>query len=226
MDLAKYAAKFDPTEAFRQLADPDPAVRLVGAKWVEKQSRGAVNNFTEPWLKDVATMSRLLPLLADPDELVVEELTGAVNMIVSRYRKDARAMPPAVKLVSSTRKNTRLRAALILTNFPDPALADVLLPLFTDPDKQVRAIVMKETANEVLSWPADLQERTRQAALARLADRAAEVRAAAATLLITVGTAADVPTLKAALKTMEGHNYRQDFRESIGLLEAALKRKR
>jgi hypothetical protein len=63
----RHVAKHDPTEAFRQLQDTNPEVRRVGAKWIAKQAHGAVNNFTEYWLKDPSTMDRLLPLLNDPD---------------------------------------------------------------------------------------------------------------------------------------------------------------
>jgi HEAT repeat protein len=220
MDLARYAAKYDPTEAFAQLSDPDPAVRLVGAKWVAKHAHGEVNRFTEVWLKDVATTDRLLPLLADPDPLVVEQLAGAANMIVARYRKDDRFVAPAVALLRSARPNTRVRAAMLLTNFDDPALADVLLPLLTDPDKTVRAVVAAEVGRPAAGWPPGHQERVRRAALDRLGDRVVEVRCNAASLLVVVGQAGDVAVVKAGLKEVKGVNYRQDYRESIKLLDA------
>ena len=215
----KHAAKHDPTEAFRQLSDPDSATRLVGAKWLAKQAHGEVNNFTEYWLKDPATIDRLLPLLADSDPLVVEHLIGAANMMASpRYgNRDRRLIPPALQLLNSDRPNTRIRAALCLINFDDESLADPLLALFTDPDKSVRSIVVREVS--ALQWSTTTQERVRLAALERLNDRVVDVRCAAAMQLTAVGKQEDIATLKKGLKDIKGVNWRQEYRESLGMLE-------
>lgn len=219
----KQTAKYDPAEAFRQLINPDPAIRLLGAKWLAKQAHGEVNNFTEYWLKDSATMDRLLPLLDDPDPLVVEQLIGVVNMLASpRYgNKDKRIIPRALPLLKSDRPNTRTRAVLCLTNFEDESLADPLLMMFADPDKSVRSIVVREIP--ALQWSQATRERVRLAALERLGDRVVEVRCAAAMLLITVGKQEDVETLKKGLKGIKGVNWRQEYRESMGLLEQRLR---
>jgi hypothetical protein len=94
-------ARYEPTEAFRQLSDPDPATRILGARWVAKQAHAEVHTLTEPWLKNPDTMSRLLPLLDDPDPLIVEQILVAVRMIVTRYRKDDRPVARAIELLGS-----------------------------------------------------------------------------------------------------------------------------
>ncbi len=218
--LAQYpkrAAQFAPAGAFRQLADPDPAVRLLGAKWLAKQAHGVVSNFTEYWLKDPAMVDRLLPLLDDPDPAVVEELVGAVEVMADpRYgNADRRVIPRALRLLGSDQPNTRVRAAMLLTHFGDESLADPLLALFADPDKRVRAVVVHELPAE--KWSAAAQERGRLAALDRLRDRAAEVRYAAAYLLVSVGRREDVETLRTGLKDVKGHNARTSYRDYLGL---------
>jgi HEAT repeat protein len=220
VDVAKLAAKYDPAEALRQLASADPAVRLAGAKWIEKQARGEANRFTAPWLEAAGTLDRLLPLLEDPDARVVEQAIGAVNMIAARYRRDDRAIVPALRLLASKRPQTRIRAALLLTQFDDERLAEPLLALFADPDKAVRYAVVSELARPARTWPAATQEKVRRAALARLQDRTVDVRCAAAGLLISVGQAEDIPALRAAYKSIQGVNWRQEFRESLAMLEA------
>jgi HEAT repeat protein len=219
--LAKYpkrAARFDPAEAFRQLSNPDPAVRLLGARWVAKHAHGEVNNFTEYWLKAPATVERLLPLLDDPDPAVVEELVGAAGVMADpRYgNKDRRVIPRAIQLLESDRPNTRVRAAVLLTNFDDESLANPLLALFADPDKRVRSVVIRELP--VGKWSAATKERVRLAALERLRDRAMEVRCAAAYLLISAGKREDVETLRNLLKDVKGHNARTAYGDYLDLL--------
>ena len=219
--LARYpkrAAQFDPTESFRQLSSPDPSVRLTGAKWLAKQAHATVNNFTEYWLKDPATAERLIPLLNDSDSMVVEELVGAANMMADpRYaNKDRRMIPRALQLLGSDRPNTRIRAALLLTQFGDESLADPLLALFTDPDKRVREIVIHELP--VGNWSATMQERVRLAALECLLDRAMEVRCAAAYLLVSVGNRDDIETVRHGLKDIKGNNPKRVYRDYLGQL--------
>jgi HEAT repeat protein len=145
-------------------------------------------------------------------------------MIASaRYRKDDRPIPRAIELLQSDRPNTRIRAALVLTQFDDDGLAGALLPLFNDPDKSVRTLVISEIASPAHHWPLAVQEKVRQAALERLTDRTMDVRIAAAKLLITVGKKEDLKTLKNGLKEIKGHNYRQDYRESMEMLRQALR---
>lgn len=219
--LAQYpkrAAQFAPDEAFRKLSDSDPAVRLAGAKWLAKQAHATVNNFTEYWLKDPATIGRLLPLLDDPDPLVVEELIGAAGMMADpRYgNQDRRVIPHALRLLGSDRPNTRVRAASLLTHFGDESLADPLLALFADPDKRVRAVVIHELPVE--KWSRATQERVRLAALDRLRDRAMEVRCAAAYLLVSVGKREDIETLRSGLKDIKGDNPRTVYRDYLEML--------
>jgi HEAT repeat protein len=220
----KHIAKHAPTEAFRQLKDTDPSIRLEGAKWIAKQAHGAANNFTEYWLKHPGTTDRLMPVLNDPNPLVVEEIIGAITMIVSpRSRKDDRPVSRAIELLRSDRPNIRSRAAMLLTHFDNEGLADALLPLFNDPDKSVRALVIAGIASAAFHWSPAVQERVRRSALERLDDRTMDVRIAVAKLMITVGKEEDIKTLKNGLKKIKGYNYRQDYRESIEMLEEALR---
>jgi hypothetical protein len=222
----KHAAKYDPAAAFAQLEDSEAKTRLAGAKWIAKQAHGEVNNFTEYWLKDPQTLDRLLPALSDPEPLVVEEIIGAVKMIVSpQYRAagrdDRRVIPRAIELLQSERANTRMRALLTLTNFDDPQLADVLLPLFDDPDKDVRALIAAEIATPAKSWPPAVQERVRQAALAHRLDRAMEVRINVCLLLVTVGQDEDVAPMTQGLKDIKGANYRTLYKDYLAMLKEA-----
>ena len=218
----KLAAKYDPTEAFQLLTEPDPATRVAGAKWLAKQAHGTVNNFTEYWLKDSATVDRLLPLLDDIDPMVIEHLAGVANMMTSpRYgNRDARFIPRILSLLKSDRANTRIRAALCLNNFHDETLAESLLALFDDPEKSVRSIVVRELASS--QWSPATREQVRTAALARLEDKVMDVRCAAARQLVDVGMPEDIATLKKSLKEIKGANWKQDFRESLQMLEQRL----
>lgn len=214
-----HSDQFDPAEALAQLTHPDAATRLLGAKWVNKHAHGEVLVWTEPWLKAKGTTDRLLPLLDDPDERVVEEVLGAISAIVWRYRKDRRPVRRAVELLGSGRVLTRMRAVFLLTQFDNERLADALLAAFADPDKNVRRVAIEEIRAPATAWSAPTRERVRQAALLRLADRTTDVRCSAAMLLATVGTAGDVKTLKRVLKGIRGANYRLLFREHISELE-------
>jgi HEAT repeat protein len=225
--LAKYpkeAAKYDPAPYFLQLASADAAVRLRAARWLAKQAHGEVHGFTQYWLKDPTTVARVLPCLNDADPLVVEELVGALNVMASpRYgnRNDA-VIPQAIELLKSDRHNTRIRSAMLLMNFEDESLETPLRALFADPKKEVRSVVISEIRGPALRWSPAAQERLRLHALEALSDRAVEVRCAAAKLLASVGKSADIATMKQGLKDVKGANWRQDYKESIWVLEQNL----
>jgi HEAT repeat protein len=192
---------------------------LLGATWVHRQALAEVNRWSDPWLRDPATVDRLLPLLDDPDPRVMEEALGAAAGITTRYRADDRLLAPAIRLLSSDRPVVRKCAAAVAARFPPGASAEHLLRLFNDPDKSVRVAALDATHQEFAEWPAPYQQQVRVAALERLQDRATDVRCLAAILLSVVGEAEDLPALTACLAGVKGANYRQDFRESIAALQ-------
>lgn len=201
------------------MRDRDAGVRLVGAKWLHRQALAVKNRWSDEWLRDPATVEELLPVLSDADPLVVEEAVGAARGIADRYRRDDRLLAPAVSLLASARPQTRLRAAVIVSQFDPPLAAGHLLRLFGDPDKGVRAGVMSATLHACPNWPAEARQRVRVAALERLGDQVAEVRCQAADLLRDVGELEDVPALKACLAGVKGVNYRQSIREAMRELQ-------
>ena len=105
---------------------------------------------------------------------------------------------------------------MLLTHFGDESLAEPLLALFADPQKGVRAVVIRELPIE--KWSAATQERVRLAALDRLRDRATEVRCAAAYVLVSVGKREDVETLRNGLKDIKGHSPRTAYGDYLDLL--------
>lgn len=207
--------KHDPTAALRQLTDADAGVRLAGAKWVHRHALAEMNRWSDVWLRHPDTVAALVPVLADPDPRVVEEAIGAVCGIVERYNRDARLLAPAAGLLSSDRAMTRLRAAGVVAQFGPDQAVELLLPLFGDPDKRVRAGVLRAVSQACPDWPEKLRQQARAAALECLRDRVAEVRCSAADLLRDVGEKDDLPALRACLAEVKGANYRQSIREAI-----------
>ena len=211
-------AKHDPAEAFRQLTDPDAGTRLLGAKWLLRQSLAEMNRWTDEWLRHPDTVTALLPALADSDERVVEEAVGAAWGIATRYNRDARLRAPAISLLSSGRPRTRQRAAVIVSRFGAESFG-YLLPLFSDPDKSVRAGVAHDVMHACHDWPEATRQQVRTAALALLGDRVFEVRCSAADLLRDVGEIDDLPALEVSLAGIKGVNYRQSFREAMQAIQ-------
>ena len=221
----KIPARYDPTNALSKLKDLDPKVRAEGAKWIGKQATVPPHIFTE-WLKDPETTTALLPLLDDDAPETAEEAITACYFIGNSYR-DERVYPGAVRQMSSERPRARWFGAIVAARLGGEKCLDDILRLFKDTDQAVRKMVIREAAQAL--WSADEagdakiseagREKIRQAALAALGDRSADVRLAAAERLSFIGYRADIPAIRKAMNATKGAGYKQEFRWAIEHLE-------
>lgn len=206
----------NPTEALRNLRDPDPAVRLKATKWIAKQAFAETSYEVQAWIANAEAMTPIIAALDDPDPKVAEQAVAAVAEATRRYFKDDRAYPGVLRLLKSKRRFTRFWAIEAARWLRGKRCLEDVLPLIKDRAKQVRKNVLRAiifTGGGKLN--SRLRERLLEAVLPILQDEDWDLRSSAATALREIGDRSHLDELKKVLKNESNHHTKECLEMAI-----------
>jgi HEAT repeat protein len=145
----------------RQLQARDPKVRRDAARQIRIQAMKEFSLRRKAWMADPRTTGPLIQALRDPNDPVVEEVAGALAMIIKRYFPDLRAFDPLASLLASKRKGTRHYAVLGVGWLDREDRWDLLVPFLTDKAFEVRRAAARVVVFKALK--ATISPKTRAA---------------------------------------------------------------
>ena len=130
-------------QALVDLQSADLAQRRSAAKALFKQARLEHTGARRDALGRPEVVDALRMALEESDPTVLEQATGALGMIFTRYYRDERAYPALVRLTKSPRKLTRLWAATAVARLDRPDRWAILKPLLADKNPEVKQQVCR-----------------------------------------------------------------------------------